>query len=258
MNTTPPQASTAQAIYQFFGHPIVGIVGVGASVLGVLLAIYFYVEGSPKPRLTYIVPAARAAVVRASQSSALTIEYGNKPLTGDVTAAQIMFWNAGDRTIHRNDVLKPLHIFTQPATRILEVQLRKTSRDVVQLELDQSGLAHGDVTVRWNLLERNDGGVIQIIYSGDEKVDITADATVEGQVGISRVDFEPLQLELKDKERLPLWLGKIILGVLFIPIGIMFVSGSRQLRLGQRANGLVSIVGATLVQISGETLSLPV
>lgn len=189
------------------------------------LAIYLYVAGDHKPKLTYFVHPAKAAVVRSGQSAGLTVTFAGKPLTGDVTAAQIAFWNDGERAIHRDDVLKPLRIFIRPARPILEAKLRKTSRDVVLLQLDQSHLDHGEVTVRWNILEPKDGGVIQLIFEGDEKTEIRADAVVEGQQQIVGVTYDPrveTATEAYNKRRTRGWLlaTQTASGIAGVAIGI--------------------------------------
>jgi hypothetical protein len=51
----------------------------------------------------------------------------------------------------------------------------------VQITLNTSRLSAGEVAVDWNILEQNDGGVVQIVYAGDETVDIQGHAVIEGQ-----------------------------------------------------------------------------
>jgi len=83
-------------------------------------------------------------------------------------------------------VLQPLVIHTAGGQRILEAKLRKSSREVINLSLNTSRLEAGEVEIDWNILERNDGGVLQIVYVGDESVDIAARAVIEGQQEIVR------------------------------------------------------------------------
>ena len=50
-----PEAGAQNVVWRFFGKPIVGIIGSIASVIGVALAIFFYVGSIREPRLTYYV-----------------------------------------------------------------------------------------------------------------------------------------------------------------------------------------------------------
>jgi len=72
--TTSHESSRAS----FFSNPIVGIIGWIATVLGLLLTIYFYIEGKESPQLTFYVNPIKAVVVRANQASRLSASFDNK------------------------------------------------------------------------------------------------------------------------------------------------------------------------------------
>ena len=151
--------------------------------------MYFYFASQESPGLTYFVHPAKAAVVRTCQTSRLAVQFDGQDLTSDITAVQVAFWNAGNKPIRKNSILSPLVIRTGNQEPILEASLRKTSRDVVGITLDPSRLAAGEVEIGWNILEQNDGGVLQIILIGDETVDIQAQAIIEGQSAIVGIEY---------------------------------------------------------------------
>ncbi len=139
--------------------------------------------------MTYFVHPAKAAVVRADQTSRLSVQFDGQNVTGDITAAQVAFWNAGRRSIRGGDILKPLVVRTANKARILEARLQKSSRDVVGLVLGSSAQSSGEVEIRWNILEQNDGGILQIVYSGGDELAIEAHAVLEGQSEIVRMEY---------------------------------------------------------------------
>lgn len=62
------------------------------------------------------------------------------------------------------------------------------------MALDLSRLSSGEVGVSWDILEKNDGGVLQLVYAGlricgTEDVGIDAGAVIEGQPAIVRPDY---------------------------------------------------------------------
>ena len=61
----------------------------------------------------------------------------------------------------------------------------EASRDVAGIALETSQLENGLIFIRWKILERNDGGVIQLTYERDEGVPILGDAIIEGQADLS-------------------------------------------------------------------------
>lgn len=98
-------------------------------------------------------------------------------------------------------MLRPLVIQTENSVPILEVKIRKMTRDVVGLRLDESQCKQGQLSVSWDILEKNDGGIVQIIYAGSPDINITAQATLEGQKNI--IDYSYLRhLEPRLKENL--------------------------------------------------------
>lgn len=173
----------------FFSNPVVGIIGSIASVIGLLLAIYFYVESKETRQLICYVNPVKAVVIKTGQASRLTTSFDTKVVETDITAAQVAIWNQGEKSVKRDNILKPILIYTENNSPILEATLRKSSRDVVQLSLNTDELQKGRVSVSWNILEHNDGGVIQLIYAGDPSIKLKADGVVEGQGQIEQLEF---------------------------------------------------------------------
>src|SRR6185503_5934764 len=127
--TSPNQRS----LVAFFGRPIVGILGSLASILGIFASIYFFLSSRERPDLIYFVDPARAAVFRAGQASGLRVTRDGRPITTDVTAAQLVFWNAGRRSIRRDHILRPLTVSVPSTVEILEARIRKASRPIVTI-----------------------------------------------------------------------------------------------------------------------------
>jgi hypothetical protein len=183
LSETIPPRSLAKS---FFSNPLVGIIGSVASVISLFLAIYFYVEGKETPLLTYYVNPVKAVVVKAGQASRLTTSFDNKIIETDITATQIALWNQGKQAIKKDQILKPIVIYTENNTPILEATIRKTRREVSQLSLNADESQKGRITILWNILEHNDGAVIQLIYAGNPSINIFADGIIQGQTQIER------------------------------------------------------------------------
>lgn len=181
--------SSSKSVIQFFSNPIVGVTGSIASVLGLLLAIYFYVASRDYRELRYFVHPARAVVVQAGQTSRLSITLDGDSVNQDVSAVQVAFWNEGNQSIKRGDVLRPLVIKTSPESPILEAEVRKRNRDVVEITLNRSRMDMGELEVDWNILEHHDGAILQLVYFGDAQVPVTATAIIEGQGEIEKMEY---------------------------------------------------------------------
>ena len=158
---------------EFFSNPWVGGIGSIASVAGLFLAVYFYVDGRQSRHLEVNVNPAKATVVKSGQSSKLSVSYDSQPISTDITAAQIEIWNAGNLPIKAENVLQPLVITTE-GVAILEASVTKVSRAVTMVALDSSEAQKGRLRVSWGIFERSDGAVIQVTYAGKPDTNITA------------------------------------------------------------------------------------
>jgi hypothetical protein len=180
-----PSPMSRTPFLRFFAHPAVGLIGTAASVLGVGLSFYFYLAAREIPDLSYAINPTKTSVYRAGQTSKLKVSIGGEIIGRDVTALQLAFWNAGRRSIRSGNLLTPLRISLPPNTRILEVQLRRTSRPVTGIQLRQANPRTIELT--WRILEQNDGGALQLIYEGNEDAKLDVTAVVEGQPQITRL-----------------------------------------------------------------------
>jgi len=203
-----------------FSNPIVGMIGWSATILSLFLGIYFYIQSTKKRDLVYYVNPAQAVVVKTGETSNLHVSYGDRELKSDVTAAQIAIWNRGNESIRPESVLEPVTIRTSPSVPILEASIRKKSRGVVDITLDQSRLSEGVVGMKWNILEQRDGAVIQIVYAGPPSINIEVSGVFEGQDQIRNLKY------LEENVTKPPWpfafMGSNIrLGQIFLVFGVL-------------------------------------
>jgi hypothetical protein len=151
------------------------------SALQIPLTIYFYRLSVITPEFTSHVHPTRTPIVKALKESRLQVSYDGQPITNDVTAVQIAIWNAGRQSIRPQHLLKPVELLLTNSTRILEAKVLKSSRDVTRLAAMVPITDPGHVQLSWDILEHNDGGILQIIYSGPPDASVTFTGAVEGQ-----------------------------------------------------------------------------
>jgi len=181
MNEAPHKTSIPSGLLGFFANPWVGIVGSIASIFGLSLTVYFYFQTLKYPELIYYANPAEAVIVKQGMASRLTVSFDGHPLTHDVRALQIAIWNRGLKPIRRAAVLQQVILKIEPCVAILEATVLKKSREAIDLELDQSRFSKGEVSLSWNILEHNDGGIIQLIYAGGPNSKVQCLGVIEGQ-----------------------------------------------------------------------------
>jgi hypothetical protein len=179
------------SIIRWFSNPWVGIIGALASIVGIPLAIYLYFSQQEKAELVYYVNPGKTLILEYGRMSDLDVFYKNQKITSDLTAAQILIWNAGNKSIHKENILSEIKILTDPPVNILEAQVIKTSRAVINFNYDSTMLVKGIVPISWKILEQNDGASLQMIYQGSRDVIIKVEGIVEGQPEVYRL--EPIE-----------------------------------------------------------------
>lgn len=176
-------------ILNIFRNPYVAIIGSLTSIVALPLAVYFYFSSLEKTDLTYYVHPARAELISSDSNKNFVIFYNKTPVKAEVTAVTIAFWNAGKKAIRKTDILKPLEFKLNNKSPILNVKMINKSREVVEINIDESKKKEGMVIVDWNVLEKNDGASIQIIYAGGFAEPVVAEAVVIGQSSPTKVEY---------------------------------------------------------------------
>jgi ABC-type glycerol-3-phosphate transport system permease component len=238
-------------LLRFFSNPIVGVIGSLASVAGVVLALYFYAQSERRRELTYMVYPAKTIVLKAGQTSRLSITLDNNKFDHDVTAAQIAFWNSGNEPIRREQILKPFIIRTGHTVPIIEARLRKRTREVVDINLGTARIGSGEVSVSWNILEKNDGGVVQIVFAGGIETPITATAVVEGQPRIKGLVLSNENAILSIHRSKLINIIGIVSGLVILSLGGGFLIRKRHVRKINLFDLIVLVFNPMVVLLMG-------
>jgi hypothetical protein len=182
---TPPVQSKRDFLAIFARHPWVGLTGWLATIVALALSVVFYYSGKKERSLVYLVNPVRTTIVNGKEASALRVLYNDKEVKGDVGAVTLAIWNDGKQPIHSTDIQRPVTISFSPAQPILEAKLTPSQRDdITRVVLDVSQKEKGTVVIQWNILEHNDGVLLQLISAGNNASALRVTGTIEEQGGI--------------------------------------------------------------------------
>jgi hypothetical protein len=96
-------------------------------------------------------------------------------------AAVVYIWNDGKLPIKAEDVLEPLKIDLDSGCEIIDARILKVSRAVTRFAKgDVSDTAKNELPISFGILERNDGAVLQIIYTGKPEARVSVSGVVMG------------------------------------------------------------------------------
>jgi hypothetical protein len=170
-------------IRQFFtAHPWFGFIcflGAVASIIGLVFSVFPWLAASRKD-LSFCINPVRTPIVQIAKQSDVSVSYRGIPVIGNVTAVQIAIWNAGRERIKGDDVLRPI-ILHMATNQIMEASILKTTRDVSEFQLVSNSIVSNSIGMKWRILEKNDGALLQIVYSGGMDVPLELDGVLVGQ-----------------------------------------------------------------------------
>jgi hypothetical protein len=189
----PPNMDNAESIkskiLQFFtAHPLLGFIGcLGslASIIGLLFSVFPWLA-APRKDLSFCVNPVRTPIVQIARPTDVSVSYKGNPVKGNVTAAQIAIWNAGREPIKGDDVLTPIILHTG-TNQIMEASILKATREVSGFQLDSNNIGSNSIGMKWRILEKNDGALLQIVYSGDVNVPVIFEGVLIGQAHLDQV-----------------------------------------------------------------------
>mgnify|MGYP001130975202 CR=1 FL=1 len=173
-------SSFSQLVGWMGTNPWLSIVSFIIAILGVALAIIFYIKGK-KVKLPYY--AVRSInIVRDSGSwiDSLKIHYSGQ-LIENLTVTKIAFWNAGRDTIDSRDIAsaEPLTVRVKEGYKILDAKIlhekNKANKFSITTSTDQSY-----VTPLFDYVDKDEGVVIQLIHTGKSGKDIEFDGKIKG------------------------------------------------------------------------------
>jgi hypothetical protein len=188
--------------------PLIGITGIS-------LALYFHSQAVQERAPLYYV-GLRSTIMDSSIAtpSPLQVLYKGHPVgNANVVAAVVYFWNGGKMPIRAEDVLEPLSIELE-SSEILEARVLHVSRSVTKFEiLPVAESSKNVLPVSFSILEKYDGGAVQIIYAGKSDATIRVHGTIVG-AGMPRLFSEGRRVQSPEEARHKLEKAPLFLAVL--------------------------------------------
>jgi hypothetical protein len=176
---------------------VLSIAGVLVGVVGLCAGYYFYEQSVQERVPTFLVDPVRATIIDSSgpQLSDLSVLYKGKPVGNrSVTAVRVYFWNAGRMPIRRSDVLKPIECVLGGGAEVLDYRLLRSSRDITGMKLLPSPEDPAGRVMIDDILEKGDGGAIQIVYAGSRDATIGIEGVL---VGAPQPTMKPVNLPVR-------------------------------------------------------------
>lgn len=159
------------------------LTGFSLAILSVLLTIYLDRKNRSKRTLLYRIPEEKTHENFAQHTS-------DRNKDGHLCGLKIALWNGGNDTIRRTDIPRsdPLRFVIQGDSRFLSARIINESRPANELAVQLHPNRPYELDVVFEYLDPNDGGIVELVYEGEEPVALNMAGSIMGIGGPTR-DF---------------------------------------------------------------------
>lgn len=182
----------SQSIEWMGTNPWLSIVSFIIAVLGVALAIIFYVKGKKVKSPCYTLRSNNLVRDVVSRIEPLEMRYSGQQIK-NLTITKIAFWNAGRDTINNQDVASadPLTVHVKEGYKILDTKILYEKNPTNQFSITTSE-DRSYIALQFEYVDKGEGAVIQLIHTGISHEDIELLGTIKG-AGKPTFKYSPTQ-----------------------------------------------------------------
>ena len=152
--------------------------GTIVGVIGIVLAVVFYLKGKEKKEFSYCLRSRTLIRKKKAKFEKLSIDYGGKKID-DLCVSNLTIWNSGNKTLNASDMVtsKELTITALEDGKILDVEILKCSEETNKFSLQL--FDEHTVKILFDYVDKMEGVVIQIIHTGTND-SIEIDCKIKG------------------------------------------------------------------------------
>lgn len=177
-------------IESFANNPLVSIGSLGLAVLGIILAIIFYVRSQRNKVPCF--DTSNNTIIEGLHKALDGLEVRYKGVTQErITISKVIFWNDGKETIDKNDLVMqdPLRIVCPKDIEILDIQVISNNIELNSIVLENQVVEEDTIyyPVSFEYLDHEEYLIIQIIHNGDTSGRFSVAGKIKGVKSITKV-----------------------------------------------------------------------
>ena len=207
-------------------------------------SLFTWWESERTRNLSFRLSTDRAEILKSGVSSDITAFYKGAAINGDLIAYRFFVWNAGREPIRwADDVLKEIIVRPADGMKLLEAKVIRATREEIGFSVANRTADSNDLVLKWKILERGDGALIQVLATNATSPPFHITGTVVGQGGLDIVS-----VEANDRDKLirrlfgdksPYFLAFLV--CVMVSLGVSYLLALATLRLiGKVAPSFVS------------------
>jgi hypothetical protein len=166
------------------------LIGTAIGVLGLIFAVYQTHIARQRKEPTWAIDNTYLIRGFQSQISGLKVLFGNEPVE-HLSLSRIAFWNNGGQPIRAEDITdsSPLRITAKKGADILDVNLLAANRKSNEFSIFSDDPEIEYVPITFVHLDKGNGGVIQIVHTGQSADSIKVEGDIIGVANLNKRDI---------------------------------------------------------------------
>lgn len=227
-------------LFSFINSPWSNLIGMLIGFVGIILSVYFYNLTKQERQPAYVIDPGHISIIDSlalGNTPLMLSDSSGRQINGDVSLSKLYFWNAGNLSIRRENVLEPINISVGEGSEIIDYRIIKSSRALVRPEIKPVLNSDGrKLELSFDILEGMDGVAIQLVYLGRPPGGLSVNGTIEGASSF---------LTNQDLVTGPFWkelaitISAIIFLITSFQFAFSFTDWLEQLSRSDRVNGKV-------------------
>lgn len=156
-------------------------IGIFGIILGCVISTFFWWISEKSREVRITTNPVITQIVNKGIASNLDVKYKGKEVTENLFAVQIAVWNAGKEPVRREDIISEVLVVVPDGLQVLESAVIKSTRPEIAFEVRDVSTTNNRYRLDWRILEKEDGGIIQFLCTGDKTLRFQLTGTVVGQ-----------------------------------------------------------------------------
>jgi hypothetical protein len=193
---------------------IINYLGLAIGLVLAVIGIILQIKSNKKKELVYSIRSNNLISGSVSNLENLTITYKDQKI-GNLTVSKILFFNRGNETITKQDLMSIHHLGINSDGKVLNARVIEGNYLPNNIKLQHQNNSK-NVYIDFDYLDHNHGSIIQIIHTGLSSDDLNVDGSIIGVQNLIKLD--PNQI-----------MGNIVFGkrqkIVFAVMGLIMLVG---------------------------------
>lgn len=159
------------------GNIIFNSITLFIAILGIGLAIFFYLKSVKKKKPVYTLRTFSLITENVKKVPSISIKHGDKNI-GNLSITRIAFWNSGKETIDKNDIARksPIKFVIDEKHEILDAEILYCKNPSNDFKINAN---KKEVIIKFDYFDNEEGIILQIYHTGNSNKNFSVSGSIK-------------------------------------------------------------------------------